>query len=180
MHHLFSFMLQDGQRIEYFVYVCTSNTVLIWQGIVFGYKALLQIIAIFLAFGTRKVTIEGLNDAKYIAGIIYVTSIVLAVLIVSFVTLEVYLNALAAMYSTGFTVLATLIMGFVFIPKVRNDFAGLHVCIFIICCVEFNDLRLYVSTILDSLLQRWWHFTKTQKEKLYFKRLEYQSIWSEI
>lgn len=129
-------MLQDGQRIEYFVYVCTSNTVLIWQGIVFGYKALLQIIAIFLAFGTRKVMIEGLNDAKYIAGIIYVTSIVLAVLIVSFVTLEVYLNALAAVYSTGFTVLATLIMGFVFIPKVRNDFAGLHVCIFIICCVE--------------------------------------------
>ena len=121
---LFSYiMLQIGQRIEYCVYICTSNTVLIWQGIVFGYKALLQIVAIFLAFGTRKVTIEGLNDAKYIAGIIYVTSIVLAVLIVSFVTLDVYLNALAAMYSTGFTVLATLIMGFVFIPKVRDDFA---------------------------------------------------------
>lgn len=91
----------------------------------FGYKALLQIIAIFLAFGTRKVMIEGLNDAKYIAGIIYVTSIVLAVLIVSFVTLEVYLNALAAVYSTGFTILATLIIGFIFIPKVRNDFARL-------------------------------------------------------
>ena len=130
MHHLFSYiMLPIDQRIEYCVYICTSNTVLIWQGIVFGYKALLQIIAIFLAFGTRKVTIEGLNDAKYIAGIIYVTSIVLAVLIVSFVTLDVYLNALAAMHSTGFTVLATLIMGFVFIPKVRNDFARLFVLI---------------------------------------------------
>lgn len=107
------------------MYICTSNTVLIWHGIVFGYKALLQIIAIFLAFGTRKVMIEGLNDAKYIAGIIYVTSIVLAVLIVSFVTLEIYLNALAAVYSTGFTILATLIIGFIFIPKVRNDFARL-------------------------------------------------------
>ena len=117
--------MQTGQRIDYSVYICTSNTVLIWQGIVFGYKALLQIIAIFLAFGTRKVMIEGLNDAKYIAGIIYVTSIVLAVLIVSFVTLEVYLSALAAVYSTGFTVLATLIMGFVFIPKVCNNFTRL-------------------------------------------------------
>ena len=122
---MFYYIFQTGQQIDYSVYICTSNTVLIWQGIVFGYKALLQIIAIFLAFGTRKVMIEGLNDAKYIAGIIYVTSIVLAVLIVSFVTLEVYLNALAAVYSTGFTILATLIIGFIFIPKVRNDFATL-------------------------------------------------------
>lgn len=122
---MFYYIFQTGQRIDYSVYICTSNTVLIWHGIVFGYKALLQIIAIFLAFGTRKVMIEGLNDAKYIAGIIYVTSIVLAVLIVSFVTLEIYLNALAAVYSTGFTILATLIIGFIFIPKVRNDFARL-------------------------------------------------------
>ena len=68
-------------------------------------------------------------QSSYIAGIIYVTSIVLAVLIVGFVTLEVYLNALAAVYSTGFTVQATLIMGFIFIPKVRNDFARLKASI---------------------------------------------------
>jgi len=96
--------------------------VLIWLSIVFGYKALLQIIAIFLAFGTRKVKIEGLNDAKYIAGIIYVTSIVLAVIFVSFLTLRSYLNSLAAVYSIGFTVAPTLILGFVFIPKVGNNF----------------------------------------------------------
>ena len=36
---------------------------------------------------------------------------------------------LAAVYSTGFTILATLIMGFIFIPKVRNDFARLKASI---------------------------------------------------
>ena len=39
------------------------------------------------------------------------------------------MNALAAVYSTGFTVQATLIMRFVFIPKVRNDFARLKASI---------------------------------------------------
>ena len=102
------------------MYICQSKSYLIWLGVIFGYKAFFQIIAILLAFGTRKVEIEGLNDAKYIAGVIYVTSIVLAVIIVCFVTLDGYLNALAAVYSIGFVIAATVILGLVFIPKVRN------------------------------------------------------------
>ena len=100
------------------MYICKSDSYLIWLGVIFGYKAIFQVIAILLAFGTRKVEIEGLNDAKYIAGVIYVTSIVLAVIIVSVVTLDEYLNALAAVYSIGFTIAATFILGLVFVPKV--------------------------------------------------------------
>ena len=119
IHHQFSLLLQEyGQVTNYYVYLCDSKSVLIWLGIIFGYKAILQIIGLLLAFGTRKVKVEGLNDAKFIGGIIYITSITLTVIIVSFVTLADYLHALAAVYSIGYLVSATVILGLIFLPKV--------------------------------------------------------------
>eukprot|EP00731_Ephydatia_muelleri_P021168 Em0013g895a len=79
---------------------------------------LIQVVAILLAFGTRKVKVKGLNDSKYIAAIIYVTSICLVVVIISFATLRDKVNTLAAIYSLGFWCAATIILLLVFIPKV--------------------------------------------------------------
>eukprot|EP00731_Ephydatia_muelleri_P021210 Em0013g937a len=89
----------------------------IWHGVLFGYKGLIQVIAILLAFGTRKVKVKGLDDSKYIAAIIYVTSICLVVVIISFATLRDKVNTLAAIYSLGFWCAATIILLLVFIPK---------------------------------------------------------------
>ena len=44
---------------------------------------ILQVIALVLAFSTRKVKVKGIDDAKYIAAAVYVTSIVLVVVIVA-------------------------------------------------------------------------------------------------
>ena len=85
---------------------------------------ILQIIALLLAFSTRKVKVKGLDDSKYIAAAIYVTSIVLAVIIVATYSLKDFVNAFPALFCTGFLIGTTFILGLVFIPKVRGCEAG--------------------------------------------------------
>ncbi len=78
----------------------------------------LQIIALLLAFSIRKVKVKGLDDAKYIGAAIYVTSIVLAVIIVATYTLKDVINGFAALFCTGFFVGTSIILTLVFVPLV--------------------------------------------------------------
>ena len=87
--------------------------------VLFGYKGLLQFIALVFAFSTRKVKVKGLNDSKYIAAAIYVTSIVLAVTMVSTYTLMDYVNVYPAVVGLGFLLGTTVILALVFVPRVR-------------------------------------------------------------
>ena len=107
-----------GYITDYYNHVCNSKARGIFLGILYGYKMLLQVIALVLAFSTRKVKVEGLNDAKYIAAAIYVTSIVLAVIIVATYALNDFANAFPALFCTGFFIGTTSILGLVFVPKV--------------------------------------------------------------
>ena len=86
--------------------------------VLYGYKGLLQVFALLLAFSTRKVKVKGLNDSKYIAAAIYVTSIVLAVTIVSTYTLIDYINIYPAVVGIGFLLGTTMILVLVFVPRV--------------------------------------------------------------
>lgn len=90
-------------------------------GILYGYKGLLQVVAILFAFSTRKVKVKGLDDAKYIAIAVYVTSIVTAIIIVATYTLYDYRNALSVVLSIGILVGATVILILVFVPKVSKS-----------------------------------------------------------
>ena len=92
------------------------------MGVLYGYKALLQIVAILFAFSTRKVKVKGLDDAKYIAIAVYVTSIVTAVIIVATYTLYDFSNILPIVLCSGIFIGATIILLLVFIPKVRVNF----------------------------------------------------------
>ena len=85
-----------------------------------GYKGLLQVIALLLAFHTRKVKVKGLDDSKYIATAVYITSIVMAVTIVSTYTLTDYVNAFPAVVGSGFLLGTTMILVLVFVPKVSE------------------------------------------------------------
>ena len=109
-----------GIVTDYYTYVCSSKARNIFLGILYGYKMILQIIALLLAFSTRKVKVKGLDDSKYIAAAIYVTSIVLAVIIVATYSLNEFVNAFPALFCTGFLIGTTVILGLVFIPKVRG------------------------------------------------------------
>jgi len=67
----------------YFTYLCNSTAREVFLGILYGYKMVLQIIALVLALSTHRVKVKGFNDAKYIAAVIYVTSIEVALIIIS-------------------------------------------------------------------------------------------------
>ena len=88
------------------------------MGVLYGYKAVLQVIALVFSFSIGKVKIKGLNDAKFITVAVYVTSIVTAVIFVSLYSLKTYLNLYATLFSFGFFVGTTVILVLVFLPKV--------------------------------------------------------------
>jgi len=115
----------DQQVLEittnYFVYICSSKARDIFLGVLYGYKMLLQVIAILLAFTTRKVKVKGLDDAKYIAAATYVTSIAWAVTIVSTYSLKEFVNGFAALFCTGFFIGTTFILALIFVPKVQES-----------------------------------------------------------
>lgn len=112
-----------GYKLQYYVYICDSPCRYIQLGLIYAYKAVIQVLALYLAFRTRKVKVKGLNDSKYIAATIYVTSIILAVLIVGSLTLNHYVNITAALFGTCLMVFTTVVLGLAFIPKV---FLPLH------------------------------------------------------
>ena len=118
-HYPHGHMPQElGIITHYFMYICSSTARDVFLGILYGYKMVMQVIALILAFSTRKVKVKGLNDAKYIAAAIYVTSIVLAVIIVATYSLKDFVNAFPTLFCTGFIIGTTSILGLVFVPKV--------------------------------------------------------------
>ena len=111
---------------------------------------LLQVIALVLAFSTRKVKVKGLDDSKSIAAAIYITSIMFAVIMVATYTLKDFVNGFAALFCTGFLIGTTVILGLVFVPKVGavaseayHDWSG-----------EAADAQLRVNFTLKLLLSQ--------------------------
>ena len=114
-------MQELAKVFDYFFYFCDSKSRDICLGIIYGYKAVLQIVALVFSFSIRKVKVKGLNDAKGIAGAVYVTSIVTAVIIVAFYSLKGYLNLYAVLFCLGFFIGTTAILCLIFIPKVSDS-----------------------------------------------------------
>ena len=102
------------------MYVCSSLSRVIFLAVLYGYKMVLQILALILAFSTRKVKVKGLDDSKYIAAAIYMTSMAQAVVIVATFTLTRYVNAFAVLFSISFLTGTTVILLLVFVPLVRG------------------------------------------------------------
>ena len=106
------------RKTEFSVYIWDPESIKSAVGVIYGYMALFQIFAMFLAFGTRKVKVKGLNDSLYIAAIIYITSILLVVIIVVSLLLNSKLNTFIAVLNASIFISTTVILGLVFIPKV--------------------------------------------------------------
>ncbi len=111
----------QGIVYEYYFYFCDSTSRDISLGVLYGYKALLQVLALAFSFSIRKIKIKGLNDAKSIALAVYITSIVTAAIIVSFYSLKEYLNLYATLFCLGFFIGTTAIQCLTFIPNVRTS-----------------------------------------------------------
>ena len=101
--------------------MCNNQTgTIIWLGLSFGYKGILQVLAIFMAFHTRRVKVRILNESKEIAAIIYINSIILVLLTVTEFTLATHHNTYSALFGLGLLIEASLFLGLIFIPKVRQ------------------------------------------------------------
>ena len=109
-----------GVVTKYWTYVCDSKAQDIFLGFLYGYKMIFQIIALLLAFSIRKVKVKGLDNAKYIGASTYVTSIVLAVIIVATYSLKDIINGFAALFSFGIQLGTTVVLALVFVPLVSQ------------------------------------------------------------
>lgn len=78
--------------------------------------------ALGFAFRTRKVKIEGLNNAKYITAFVYTTSIIVGMTFISSLALSDYINVHSFVYSFGAGLAISAILGFMFVPKVASQF----------------------------------------------------------
>lgn len=86
--------------------------------IVYGYMLILQMFALYFAFQTRKIKVKGLNDAKYIAMIVYVVGILIIINVINTFALPKYVTVYAAIYSTCIWLSAAAVLGITFVPKV--------------------------------------------------------------
>ena len=98
-----------------------------WLSISYAYKGLLQILAMFMAFHTRKIKIKALNDSKEIAVIIYINSITLSLLALVEFALNVYHEVYAVLFGLALLVGATLFLTLLFTPKVHTKYSY-HSC----------------------------------------------------
>ena len=83
------------------------------------YLAVLQIVGILLAFQTRRVKLQGLRDSKFIAAIIYISSIVLVALALVTFSLRTYINIGTGIFAGGIFILTTIFLSLIFLPKVK-------------------------------------------------------------
>ena len=108
-------------REDYYVWQCyiSASAPFILDLIIFIYLGLLQFVGIILAFQTRKVKINVLNDSKAVTTMIYLSSIVLVKIVLITFILRSYINLSAAVFSGGIIILATFFLVLSFVPKVR-------------------------------------------------------------
>ena len=76
-------------------------------------------VGIVLAFQTRKVKLRSLNDSKYVASIIYISSISIIVMALVTFALKNYINIGTGILAFGIFTLTTVFLALIFIPKVR-------------------------------------------------------------
>lgn len=133
-------MQEDGITVKHEVILCESRYKTLWLVVLFGYKVIIQVIGVFLAFKIRRVKvsfiigwvwlwirrlkrmlflqIKVLNDSKEVAITLYVTSIILAAVILITVVFDEYQNVYSATYSLGIPLSSSVVLGVVYISKV--------------------------------------------------------------
>jgi gamma-aminobutyric acid type B receptor len=128
-----TFFQEQGVTEENVVWVCSdaSSPGYFWQIFIYTYLVMLQIVGIVLAFQTRKVKLPGLRDSKFIASIVYISSIILVILALVTFGLRTYINIGTGILVAGIITLTTITLGLIFIPKVH-------------ACFMWNGTRGYV------------------------------------
>jgi len=113
-----------GVEYHYFIYICSSTGRDIMLGVLYGYKALLQVATVVMALKTRKVKVQGLDDYREIVMATYLTCFVLVINLIVNYTVEDQINTFTAVTSLSFFIGTTAIVVLVFVPKVTSRVAN--------------------------------------------------------
>ena len=97
----------------------TSIYYITFFSLIIAYKVIIHIIGLVLAFLTRKVQLDPLNDSRYAAAIIYSSCFMLSLAtLVIFLSPESDPNVMAGAWTPVVFVEICIFLGFTFIPKV--------------------------------------------------------------
>ena len=109
-------------RQDNYVWVCyqPGSAAFYCDLLIFLYLGVLQIVGLILAFQTRKVKIPILNDSKFVAALVYISSVVFVALVLVTFLLRDYINISNGIFSAGIMLLATIFLMLMFVPKVRS------------------------------------------------------------
>ena len=108
--------------VNFFIYQCSSQPWIryLMQAILFFSMMILQLVALYLAFQTRKVKVKGLNDAKYTAMVVYFTTIIMfPTIILTFTLPNITTYSITILYGIGLWISSTTLLFIMFVPKVR-------------------------------------------------------------
>jgi gamma-aminobutyric acid type B receptor len=102
---------------------CTHRTKLL--GALYGYKGILVLFGVFLAWETRNVTIPALNDSKYIGMSVYNVVILSAIGATVSMVLKrtIYYELLHVLVSAVVVFSTTVTLTMVFAPKVNSIYS---------------------------------------------------------
>ena len=89
-------------------------------GLLYSYKLLIHMAAMFLALCTHDIKVKGLDDAKCIIAAVYFTTINLMLVTMTFYVLREYLITYTAMFTLLIFFSTTVILGLVFVPKASS------------------------------------------------------------
>ena len=109
--------------VKFFIYQCSSHLWIryLMQAVIIFSMMILQLCALYFSFQTRKVKVKGLNDAKYIAMVVYITTIVMfATIILTFTLSSNTITTYVTVYGIGIWISATIILAIMFVPKVQH------------------------------------------------------------
>uniref|UniRef100_A0A2C9JYZ8 G-protein coupled receptors family 3 profile domain-containing protein n=1 Tax=Biomphalaria glabrata TaxID=6526 RepID=A0A2C9JYZ8_BIOGL len=99
---------------------CHSENLNIWLGVLFGYKGILLIFGIFLAYETRSVKLKQVNDSRFVGMSIY--NVVVLCVITAPISLIIgnQEDATFAFVSLAIILCSFLSMGLIFVPKMME------------------------------------------------------------
>ncbi|KAK7094949.1 hypothetical protein V1264_006423 [Littorina saxatilis] len=99
---------------------CISDNLSVWLGVLFGYKGILLIFGIFLAYETRSVKLKQVNDSRFVGMSIY--NVVVLCVITAPISLIIgnQQDATFAFVSLAIVLCSFLSMGLIFVPKMME------------------------------------------------------------
>ena len=105
--------------VQHYLTICTADRPQLWQALLYGYNGLVLLFGSYLAYETRHVTVEALNDSRLIGMSVYniLLPVMLGIPLVHLLWEDLRFVFCMTMFLIVYPTTATLC--FVFIPKVR-------------------------------------------------------------